>query len=153
VKPLSGPTGVIVADDDSIVRGILRARLEAMRQEVFLANDGLEAVELASRMRVALVILDIDMPKLNGNLACERIRKLPGYERTPIVMLTIEDTEDVQLAALRSGATMFLAKPFAPARLMLTLSRYLPMENAALQEVHDNAVRASGGKIFANVGF
>jgi CheY-like chemotaxis protein len=150
MKSLRGLTGVIAADDDSIVRGVLRSRLEAMHQEVFLAPDGLEAVDLGSQMRAALVMLDTDMPNLDGIAACPRIRQLRGYAGAPIVMLTVDDTQSAQTAALRSGATMFLVKPFPSARLMLTLSRFSPNENAALQEVRDHAGRASAGIVFEN---
>lgn len=148
---LPRPTGVIVADDNSMIRSILKDKLEAIQQDVFLANNGLEAVELASRMQASLVILDIKMPKLDGLLACERIRKLPGYELTPIVMLTFQDTERAQHAASRAGATMFLVKPFGSAALMLALSRYLPIDNTTQQAILDNAVRAAGGRVFAKM--
>jgi CheY-like chemotaxis protein len=148
---LPKPTGVIVADDDSMIRSILKDKLEAIQQDVFLANNGLEAVELASRMQASLVILDVKMPKLDGLLACERIRKLPGYALTPIVMLTFQDTERAQKSASRAGATMFLVKPFGSAALMLALSRYLPINNTTQQAILDNAVRAAGGRVFAKM--
>src|ERR1700722_2593553 len=148
---LPKPTGVVVADDDSMIRSILKDNLEAIQQDVFLANNGLEAVELASRMQASLVILDVKMPKLDGLVACERIRKLPGYALTPIVMLTFQDTERAQHAASRAGATMFLVKPFGSAALMLALSRYLPIDNTTQQAILDNAVRAAGGRVFAKM--
>ena len=77
-------TGIIVADDDGMIRSILRASLDALDLNVFLASDGLEAVELASRIRAALIILDLKMPRMNGMLACQQIRLLPGNARTPI---------------------------------------------------------------------
>jgi two-component system, OmpR family, response regulator MprA len=66
--------GVIVADDDAIVRDVLRSRLEAIDQVVLLASDGLEAVALATRMQARLILLDLKMPRLNGLDACRRIR-------------------------------------------------------------------------------
>jgi CheY-like chemotaxis protein len=63
METMLNPTGVIVADDDPIVRGILRARLEAIHRDVLLASDGMEAIALASQTWVGLVILDIAMPK------------------------------------------------------------------------------------------
>jgi two-component system alkaline phosphatase synthesis response regulator PhoP len=148
---LPKPTGVIVADDDPMIRNILKDKLEAIEQNVFLANNGLEALGLASRMQASLVILDVKMPKLDGLLACERIRRLPGYATTPIVMLTFQDTERAQIAASRAGATMFLVKPFGSAALMLALSRYLPIDVITQQSIHDNAVRAAGGRVFAKM--
>ena len=151
METLPAPTGVIVADDDAMIRSIVRANLEAVGLEVFLAYNGQEAVTLASRMRASLVILDIKMPKLDGLLACAQIRKLPGYETTPIVMLTFDDRERAQTKASRAGATMFLVKPFGSAALMLALSEYLPLDETTRQTIQANAVRAAGGKAFAKM--
>jgi DNA-binding response OmpR family regulator len=142
------PPGVIVADDDPMIRDVLRATLEAIDQHVFLANDGLAAVILASKTQASLVMLDVEMPKLDGFLACAQIRRLHGYADTPIVMLTIDDTERAQQAAARAGATMFLVKPFGSAALMLTLSRFLLIDDGTLETIQVNAVRAAGGRVF-----
>jgi CheY-like chemotaxis protein len=148
---LTAPTilsGVIVADDDPLIRDILKAKLEALGQDVFLTNNGQEAVELASRMTAALVILDIGMPRLDGIAACGRIRALPGHKETPIVMLTFNDTAEAQAEASRVGASMFLAKPFGSAALMLALSRYLPIDEKTLREIQISAIKAAGGRGF-----
>lgn len=127
----------------------MKARLQAIHQDVLLASTGLEALANASRMQAALVILDIRMPELDGIATCARIRTLPGYANTPIVMLTFDDSERMQSDASQAGATMFLRKPFGAATLMLALSRYLPIDDNGMQGIHDNAVRASGGNVFA----
>ena len=136
-------TGVIVADDDPVIRGILRSKLEAVEQDVFLASDGLEAVDLASRVQAALIMLDLKMPRMNGLVACQRIRQLRGHARTPIVMLTSTIGRDAEAAATRVGATAFLTKPFRSAQLLQVLSRYLPMNNAMRQLIRYNADRVA----------
>jgi len=151
VETLPKPIGVIVADDDPLIRSILKAKLEAIDQDVFLAHNGLEAVDFASRVQASLVILDIRMPKLDGVLACEQIRRLSGYAHTPIVMLSFDDTERAQRLTGRAGATRFLVKPFGSAALMLALSRYLPLNETTMREIHSTAVRAAGGKVFARM--
>jgi two-component system alkaline phosphatase synthesis response regulator PhoP len=151
VETLPKPTGVIVADDDPLIRSILKGKLESLEQDVFMANNGLEAVQLAQRIHASLIILDIKMPKLDGLLACEQIRKLPGYQTTPIVMLTFSDNERAQTAASRAGATMFLVKPFGSAALMLALSRFLPIDETTMREIQDTAIRAAGGRVFARM--
>jgi CheY-like chemotaxis protein len=138
------PAGVIVADDDPIVRGILRARLEAIHQDVLLASDGMEAIALASRTRAALVILDIAMPRLDGILACGRIRQLPGYATTPIVMLTSNQTGRARDRAACSGATMFIEKPFDNASLMFALSGLLQIDDDPLRVIQEEAAAIRG---------
>jgi repressor LexA len=145
------PSGVIVADDDPVIRAILRTKLAAINQTVVLASNGQDAVMLASGMQASLVILDVRMPTLDGLHACAQLRRLPDYAETPIVMLTSDDSELSQTAASHAGATMFLVKPFAPASLMLMLSRFLPIDNATLHSIHDAAVRAAGGRTFTKL--
>jgi two-component system chemotaxis response regulator CheY len=143
LRTVSNTTSVIVADDDPVIRGILRTKLAAIGQDVFLAVDGQEAVALAQRMQAVVVILDLKMPRLNGLLACQRIRQLAGYEQTPIVILTSSDGEQVEAAATRVGATAFLTKPFRSGPLMEVLSRFLRMDAATLQAIRASAVRVS----------
>ena len=117
----------IVADDDPVIRAILRAALVGIGLDVRLACHGHEAVGLAGRVPATLVLLDLAMPGLDGVAACTRIRALPGYEAVPIVMLTGKDAGVAKAAAKAAGATLFLTKPFQPATLLQTLSRFCQM--------------------------
>jgi CheY-like chemotaxis protein len=143
LKIASSITGVIVADDDPVIRGILRSKLAAIDQAVFLAANGEEAVALASGIQAAMVILDIKMPRLNGLDACQFIRKLPGYAQTPIVILTASDEQGIEDTAARAGATAFLTKPFRGASLLEMLARFLPMDAATLRTIQGDADRAT----------
>lgn len=136
--------GVIVADDDPMIRSVLRAALESIDVNVFVAADGLEAVELASRVQAALIILDLKMPRLNGLLACQRIRQLPGKAQTPIVILTAALERDAKTVAETVGATEYFMKPFRPALMLQALSRFLPINDAQRDLIRRNADRANG---------
>jgi len=136
--------GVIVADDDNMIRSVLRATFEALDLNVFLASDGLEAVEFASRIQAALIILDLKMPRMNGLLACQRIREMPGNAQTPIVILTALPGPEAEAAAAKVGATAYFAKPFRPALLLQALSRFLPIDDARRNLIRHNADLANG---------
>ena len=123
--------GVILAENDALMRGIVRALLLRAEQQVFPVGNGAEAVTLAHQFRARLVLLDIAMPRLNGLLACEAIRALPDYAEVPIVMLTGYDDERLRLAAQRVGATDFIVKPFQPNALLARLAAYLDMSAPA----------------------
>jgi CheY-like chemotaxis protein len=112
---------VIVADNDSMMRGLLRTALEQPKRTILLCVDGLEAVELASQTLATLVLLDLRMPKMDGIEACQQIRALPRYATVPIAILTVFDGEGMKRRALRSGATTFLGKPFSRAALLSAL--------------------------------
>ena len=137
-------TGVIVADDDAMIRSVLRATFEALGLNVFLASDGLEAVQLASRIHAALIILDLKMPRLNGLLACRQIHQLPGNANTPIVILSFMQGPEAEAAAARVGATAYFLKPFRPALLMQALSRFLPINDAERDQIRHNAGLTNG---------
>ncbi len=117
--------GVILAENDIVMRDIIRSLLLRVEQLVFPAADGLEALMLARQFTARLVLLDIAMPRLNGLLACEAIRALPGYAEVPIVMLTGHDDARFRLAARRFGAVEFITKPFRPNALLTHLAAYI----------------------------
>ena len=102
---------VIVADNDSMMRGLLRTTLERRRRILRLCADGAEAVEMAAETVATLVLLDLRMPRMDGLEACRAIRALPGYDGVPIVILTAFDDMLSRNRAMRARATSFLVKP------------------------------------------
>ena len=136
----------MVVDDDPFVRDILRVGLARFNQDVFLAANGREALRYAQAIEVSMVVLDLDMPVLNGLNTCEQLRRLPGFAMTPIIILTGHDDEAAREAARRVGATEFISKPFRPVELMGRLSHFLqlkPQELSALQREAERACRSS----------
>jgi two-component system chemotaxis response regulator CheY len=116
---------VIVADNDYIIRGILRSVLEGEGFTVLQTIDGFEAIDYAMRTRACLVMLDYKMPRLDGISACAEIRRLPDYAATPIIILTAFDDEETRAAARQAGVTAVLAKPFKPVDLLRVISDLL----------------------------
>jgi DNA-binding response OmpR family regulator len=132
---MTSPTitnGVILAENDLQMRGLIRSVLIGAGQQVFPAVDGTEAMALARQFKARLVLLDIAMPRTNGLQACEAIHKLPGYVDVPIVMLTGHDDERLRAAAQRFGACDFITKPFRPNVLLARLARYLDIPRGTL---------------------
>ena len=117
--------GVIVAENDAQMRGLIRSVFVHSGQQVFLAADGEEAVALARQFKARLVLLDIAMPRCDGLQACELIHQLPDYGEVPIVMLTGFDDRRYRAAAQRHGATDFITKPFRPTVLLARLAAWL----------------------------
>jgi CheY-like chemotaxis protein len=119
---------VIVADNDSMMRGLLRTALEQPRRTLLLCADGLEAVELATQTLATVVLLDLRMPKMDGIEACKQIRALPRYATVPIVILTVFVGDGMKRRALRAGASTFLGKPFSRAALLHALNPLIAAE-------------------------
>jgi CheY-like chemotaxis protein len=104
--------GVIVADDSIIIRDNVRAAL-GEPWCIFLAVDGVEALEYARSVKAELVLLDFQMPRRDGVETCALIRNLPNYGSVPIVLLTAYDSVDLRRRAAQAGATAVFSKPFS----------------------------------------
>ena len=113
---------VIVAENDSMMRGLLRSVLNQPRRTILLATDGLGAVELATQTLATLVLLDLRMPRMDGIEACLQIRDLRRYATVPIVILTVFGGEALKERARRAGVSAFLAKPFSRVELLQAIN-------------------------------
>jgi diguanylate cyclase (GGDEF)-like protein/PAS domain S-box-containing protein len=106
-----GAPRILVVDDDATSRGIARAALEAAGCVVSEAVDGLEALAVFDRATPDLVLLDVEMPGLDGLAVCRELRRRPAARYVPVVMVTGLDDLDSIEAAFAAGATDFIAKP------------------------------------------
>jgi CheY-like chemotaxis protein len=88
-------------------------------------GTGAEAVEAGSRERFDLILMDLQMPKMDGLEATERIRKLPGYLSVPIIALTANQADQYRELCQRQGMQGFLSKPVDPEDLVANVRRYL----------------------------
>ena len=117
---------VLVADDDPVSREVAAALLRRAELEVHLAADGEEAVAQAARQRFALVLMDMQMPRLNGLDAARRLREGGLNSHTPIVALTANAFEDDRRRCLEAGMDEHLTKPIDMAALYEKLIALLP---------------------------
>ncbi len=109
---------VLIADDEPITRTLVRLLLERDGYFVLEAQNGQEAVELAMRHTPNLIVMDLNMPKMDGYEAISQIRRVEGLVTTPIVVVTMEDSSRVADQVLALGADDYIMKPFEP--LVLT---------------------------------
>jgi CheY-like chemotaxis protein len=124
---------IIIADNDSMMRGLLRTVLQQDGRTLLLCADGSEAVELASQTLATLVLLDLRMPRMGGIEACLQIRELPRYATVPIVILTVFDGDALKRRALRAGASQFLAQPFSRTGLLQVVNPLIEREKRRLE--------------------
>jgi len=121
----------IVADDDGILREILREILAALDLNVYSAVNGIEALKMADDIDADLFILDINMPRMNGLIACKNIRERHRYRKTPVVVLSAYSDEVNRTTADNVGATAFLTKPYIPNELLKLVLVLLPLDHVA----------------------
>jgi diguanylate cyclase (GGDEF)-like protein len=109
---------VLVADDSAVVRAVVRSSLADHGFEVIEAEDGGRALEMFWSCRPHVVLLDMEMPVMNGLEVLAAIRADPELGRTPVVFLTARDGTDQMVEALELGAHDYLRKPFDPGELL-----------------------------------
>jgi len=116
---------ILIADDSMVVRAVLRRQLEADGHTVVEAVDGEEALKACRDVRPDVVLLDVEMPVLDGHATLERLKADEDLKDIPVVFLTGRvDTADV-VRGLRLGAHDYLRKPFEANELMARVSAAL----------------------------
>ncbi len=112
---------VLLADDDVVSTEVSRFLLEDANLVVDAAGDGALAVQRAAERQYDAILMDLQMPRLNGLEATRRIRVLPGYADTPIIALTASAYHEDRTACLAAGMSDFLPKPVEPETLYRVL--------------------------------
>ena len=108
---MSSPNRVLVVDDDTGGRRLTRATLKKAGFEVIEAADGQQAVDAFRAQLPDLVLMDVSMPVMDGFTACAELRRIPGAQRVPVVMMTgLDDVESIE-RAFEVGASDFITKP------------------------------------------
>jgi DNA-binding response OmpR family regulator len=113
---------ILVVDDDPDIRGLLRELLDRRGFDVHEAKDGQEALRVFFDLRPDLIMLDVQMPGLDGWKTLERIRELSDV---PVVMLTAKTTELEKTRGLRAGADDYVTKPFGRQELLARVEALL----------------------------
>ena len=125
---------VLVADRQRFVRRALRDILGASGHEVQEATNGQEAIEIATRESVNLVILDADMPGMDGCQVLTKLKESQRTRETPVIMLTEEFSAAAESKVLRLGATDIFAKPFDHGILAMAIRLALRDSHATAEE-------------------
>lgn len=109
---------ILVVDDESRIRSIIKKYAEFEGHTVTEAGDGMEAVHLCRSNEFDLIVMDIMMPELDGFSACREIRKI---SQTPIIMLSARGEEYDKINGFELGIDDYVVKPFSPKELMLRI--------------------------------
>jgi CheY-like chemotaxis protein len=115
---------VLIADDMEEIRLMLKQAMLMNGYSVIEATDGIEAVEAARERMPDIVLIDLNMPRMDGLKAIEEIRKIEG-EQVPIVAMTAFDTYGMKEAAIQVGCNEYLNKPLNLTQLERLVSDYL----------------------------
>jgi CheY-like chemotaxis protein len=120
----AGPI-VLAVEDNAVGLTILKRALERRQVKVDGAMSGAAALTAASQCHYDLVLMDLQMPGMNGLETTQEMRKLPGYAQVPILALTADFSDELRDRCLRQGMQAFLSKPVEAVELWSVVSRFL----------------------------
>jgi two-component system, chemotaxis family, chemotaxis protein CheY len=103
---------ILAVDDSASLRQMVCFTLKSAGHQVIEAIDGVDALERLGDRQVDLVLTDQNMPRMDGLTLVAQLRGKPGYQRTPILMLTTESSDAMKQAGRAAGATGWMVKPF-----------------------------------------
>ena len=124
---------ILLADDEPDILDFLSYNLKKEGFEVFTAENGLKALEIAKKIQPDLIVLDVMMPLMDGIETCRQLREIPEFKQTIIIFLTARDEDFTQVAALDVGGDDYISKPLKP---RVFISRI----NALLRRIANNDV-------------
>ncbi len=131
---------IFIVDDNEYNRQLLEATLYSEGYEVHQASDGQEALDRLDEVAPDLIMLDINMPVLDGLETCRRIRSQPEHNLLPIVILTAETDMKTHLSSIEAGANDFVTKPFIPAIILARAQSLIQVKK--LTDEMENAQQA-----------
>ena len=122
---MTEPLTVLLAEDDELVRSLVRASLRRAPVKLIEASTGPEALSLAQRERPSALVLDVGLPGLDGYAVCRAVRADPACRDVRVVMLTARAQNKDRDRGLAAGADAYLTKPFSPLDFAAELQRLL----------------------------
>jgi CheY-like chemotaxis protein/two-component sensor histidine kinase len=129
---------ILVAEDDWVNQEVaLELLRETLGFTVDIAPDGVQAVDMAINRRYDLILMDMQMPELDGLGATRGIRAIPGYAETPIIAMTANAFAEGRLLCLDAGMNDFIAKPVDPDNLFTIILKWLQAPHQTAVSLND----------------
>jgi two-component system, OmpR family, KDP operon response regulator KdpE len=139
LNELTNPTRILVVDDEAGIRELLQTGLHGYGYAVEVAAEGATAIGLVREWQPDVIVLDLQMPGLNGIDVCRVVR---GWSSVPIIVLTVRDAVQDKIAALDEGADDYLTKPFSLGELLARIR--VALRHAAQMSTTNDVVRVFG---------
>lgn len=112
------PPKILIVDDEKHMRRLIELSLRKGGFQILGAENGAQAVECARRELPKLVVMDLNMPEMDGLAALQRLKQCPETANIPVIMLTVRGQLFSREQAEQSGAALYLTKPFSPSQLL-----------------------------------
>ncbi len=122
---MSGSPTILYAEDNFENRLLVRRLLESEGYTVVEAEKAIDAIEIAKQVNPALILVDINMPDMDGFTLTATLRTFPEFTSTPIIALTANVTKGVYEKTIQAGCSGYIEKPIDIDRFLTEVSRYL----------------------------
>lgn len=106
---------IVAIEDEEVIQKMLKSSLEAHEFQISFAKTGKEGLELCARFKPQLILLDLGLPDISGFEVLQRLR---GWTKTPVIILTVKETDEDKVRLLDAGADDYLTKPFSIPELL-----------------------------------
>lgn len=116
---------ILIAEDSDMMRKIAKMSVTKDSHQVIEATNGLEAVDLATKELPQVILLDAEMPEMDGWEACKTIKKNPQTANIPVIICTGHDLSEEQDLLKEAGANDYLTKPYNPLQMREKISKAL----------------------------
>lgn len=120
---------ILIVDDEMDLRELLGFNFLQAGYTLITASDGAAAIAEAKLWNPAAILLDLNLPGLNGFMVCGRLRQDPATREIPIIVLTADSTDQRRSLALKLGATAYLTKPFSPRFVVLRVAEIIELSS------------------------
>jgi len=131
---------ILVVEDELPVASMIRQVLEHEHYFVMSAQNGLEALKVIAQNPPDLILMDVNMPQMDGYQACREIKKEDTTKHIPVLMLTVLDSNEERIKGLDMGADDFIHKPFNPLELLARVRAFLRTKRLR-DELEQNFIR------------
>jgi CheY-like chemotaxis protein len=132
---------ILVVDDDASTRTLLELILSSGGHEITLLNDGREALAYLKTHTPDLIVIDVNMPVLDGIEVCSRVKKLPRFRNTPVIVLTSMNDAGTRVRAIDANASEIVYKPLTGKNFLQTVQVLLK----GAQDGNDGSERQIAG--------
>ena len=112
-----------IVDDSTSLRQVVKIALSGAGYDVIEACDGVDALSKLDGRKVHLVVSDVNMPRMDGITFVRQLKQKPGYQFTPVIMLTTESEAEKMKQGQAAGAKAWVVKPFQPAQMLAAVGK------------------------------
>ncbi len=138
------PARILIVDDDPVIQKLLTLTLKQTGFELFTANNGAAALAYVDDVKPDLIIVDVEMPEMNGYDLVRKLRQKTATANLPLMMLTSHDTVQEKIKGFEAGADDYMSKPFEPPELQARVRVLLRRAAAPVPEA-----KQISGKVIA----